>query len=161
MSVTTTPTAPPAGFDEPGRPRETGPDGTEDIKPLPVWFFGFEAVFASAFDLAKAYPQSLWVLGALAAVNIALTLTVLRTRVRLARRLWRGKGTRKIAIGLVVLRVGSHFALTAAGADITTTAGHLEFAAVMGVVTVTLLWFTQRTALRALSGRSEAPLSIG
>jgi quinol-cytochrome oxidoreductase complex cytochrome b subunit len=119
------------------------------VKPLPVWFFAFEGIAASAYDLCKACPSALWVLGALFAVNIVLTLTVLRTRVRLARRLWRSKGTRKIALGLAALRLGSHFALVAAGADIDTVAGHIAFGVVMGAVTVTLLWFTQRTAMRA------------
>lgn len=127
----------------------------EGVRPLPVWFFGFEGVIASAYDLIKAYPQAIWVLGVFAVVNITLTLTVLRTRTRLARQLWRGKGTRKIVIGLVALRAGSHFALGAIGADVNSTAGHIVFAVTMATVTVTLMWFTQRTALRALARQKD------
>ncbi|MEU2870052.1 hypothetical protein ABZ769_12725 [Streptomyces olivoreticuli] len=121
------------------------------IKPLPVWYFGFEAVASGAYDLYKAYPQALWVLGALAVINLAVSLTVLRPRLQLAKRLWRGKSTRKIALGLLALRLGSHLALALMGMSVVSTAGHLAFAAAMAAVTGPLLWFAQRTALRALA----------
>ncbi|MDH6121518.1 hypothetical protein ABH930_005515 [Kitasatospora sp. GAS204A] len=122
---------------------------------LPVWFFGFEAVFASAFDLFKAFPVVLPLLGVLVVANIALSLTLMRKRLRLARALWRGKETRKVAIGLVALRIGSHFALNAIGVTVTSTAAHVAYAVVLGAITVGLLAFTQETALRALE-RSRA-----
>ncbi|MFI1971751.1 hypothetical protein [Streptomyces cinnamoneus] len=125
--------------------------GDPAIKPLPTWFFGFEGMMSAAYDLFKAYPQSLWVLGALGVVNIVASLTVLRSRLQLAKRLWRGKSTRKLAVGLVALRLGSHAVLTAAGLAVTSTTGHLGFAVVMAATTVSLLWFAQRTALRAVA----------
>ncbi|MFJ6212600.1 hypothetical protein ACIQGZ_04600 [Streptomyces sp. NPDC092296] len=122
---------------------------------LPVWFFGFEGVLASSFDICKAYPQAGWLLGALAIVNLTVSLTVMRTRVKLAKAMWRGKGTRKVAVALVALRLGVHLVLNAAGLAIASVTGHLLLAAVMGVVTVWLLWFSQRTALRTLAARQR------
>ncbi|MDT0450438.1 hypothetical protein [Streptomyces hesseae] len=129
----------------------TAVEAGEEIKPLPTWFFCFEGLMSAAYDLFKAYPQSLWVLGALALVNLVASLTVLRSRLKLAKRLWRGKGTRKIALGLVALRLGSHLALGAAGLAVTGIGGHLGFAVVMAATTVSLLWFGQRAALRAIA----------
>ncbi|MFF7636602.1 hypothetical protein ACFZB9_26140 [Kitasatospora sp. NPDC008050] len=132
---------------------------TEPIEELrlPVWFFGFEAVFACAYDLIKAYPVMLPVLGALVVANIVISLTMMRKRLRLAKALWRGKETRKVAIGLLALRLGSHFVLNAVGVTVTSTAAHLVFGVLMAAITVGLLVFTQQTALRALeSARAKA-----
>ncbi|MEV0277259.1 hypothetical protein AB0I22_12850 [Streptomyces sp. NPDC050610] len=140
--------------------RQTGPVAATEtakttnggpIKPLPVWFFAFEGVMSSAYDLLRAYPQAMYALIAVAVVNIGISLTVLRPRVRLAKRLWRGKGTRKVAIGLVLLRVGAHVVLGALGLAVAGTFGHLLFAVLMSATTVTLLWYAQRTALRAIA----------
>ncbi|MFE0463263.1 hypothetical protein ACFW1A_28825 [Kitasatospora sp. NPDC058965] len=131
----------------------------EDLR-LPVWYFGFEAVFASAFDLIKAFPSCWPVLVLLIPVNLAVSFTVLRKRLRLAGALWRGKETRKLAIGLLVLRLGSHFALNAVGVTVTGRVGHLLFAVAMGAVTVTLLAYTQRTALRALEKARAAQAAV-
>jgi hypothetical protein len=74
----------------------------------------------------------------------------MRKRLRLAKALWRGKETRKVAIGLVALRLGSHFALNAVGVAVTSTAAHVAYAVLLGAITIGLLAFTQQTALRAL-----------
>ncbi|RLV09113.1 hypothetical protein CTZ27_09230 [Streptomyces griseocarneus] len=122
------------------------------MTPLPIWYFAFESVASGAYDLYKAFPgQALWVLIPLAAVNLVVSLTVLRSRLKLAKRLWHGKKTRKIALGLLALRLGSHFVLALAGAAVDTMAGHLAFAAVMAATSGVLLWWAQRTALRALA----------
>lgn len=133
----------------------------EELK-LPVWFFGFEALFASAYDLLKAYPQVWPALVALVVLNITLSLTMMRKRLRLAKALWRGKETRKVAFGLLALRLGSHFVLGALGVAVTSTAGHLVFAVAMGAITVGLLAYTQRIALRALAAQNarETPTSV-
>ncbi|MFD7731540.1 hypothetical protein ACFV6F_14275 [Kitasatospora phosalacinea] len=125
---------------------------------LPVWFFGFEGVLAGAFDLLRAAPSAWPALVALAAVNIGVSLTLMRRRLRLAKLLWRGKGTRKVALGLVGLRLGSHLVLGLLGAAVTSAPGHVLFALVMGAVTVALLVHVQRTALGALvaAGRATA-----
>ncbi len=124
--------------------------GGRPIKPLPVWFFAFEGLMSSAYDLLRAYPQAMYPLIAVAVVNIVISLTVLRSRVRLAKRLWRGKDTRKVAIALVLLRLGAHVVLGALGLAVAGTFGHLLFAVLMSATTVTLLWYAQRTALRAI-----------
>ncbi|MFD8593880.1 hypothetical protein ACFV1L_02630 [Kitasatospora sp. NPDC059646] len=123
---------------------------------LPVWFFGFEGVLAGAFDLLRAFPSAWPALVALAAVNLAVSLTMLRTRLKLAKLLWRGKGTRKVAFALVGLRLGSHLLLGALGTAVASTAGHVLFALVMGAVTVALLACVQRTALAALVAAGKA-----
>ncbi|MFJ8209212.1 hypothetical protein [Streptomyces sp. NPDC096033] len=136
----------------------TGPgeeSSAENLAPadyrLPVWFFGFEGVLAAAFDIIKAFPSAWPVLLGLLVVNIAVSLTLMRRRLKLAKALWRGKETRKVAIALVALRVGSHFALNALGFAVTSTLGHALFAVVMAAVTIGLLAYSQETAIRALT----------
>ncbi|MFE7115778.1 hypothetical protein ACFU99_10195 [Streptomyces sp. NPDC057654] len=136
-----------------------GTGGGGGIKPLPVWFFAFEGVMSSAYDLVRAYPQAMYGLIAVVVVNIGISLTVLRSRVRLAKRLWRGKGTRKVAIGLVLLRMGAHVVLGALGLAVAGTFGHLLFAVLMSATTVALLRYAQRTALRAIA-RDEARTAV-
>lgn len=122
---------------------------------LPVWFFAFEGVLAAAFDILKAFPDAWPALVLLLVVNIGISLTLMRRRIQLAKALWHGKETRKIALGLIALRIGSHFALNALGLAITSTVGHLLFALVMAAITVGLLAYSQHTAIRALT-RSRA-----
>ncbi|MEV5505262.1 hypothetical protein [Streptomyces orinoci] len=122
-----------------------------DIKPLPVWFFVFEGALSASFDLFKANPHALVVLAVLGAVNLIASLTVLRSRLRLMKGLLRNKGTRKVAIGLIALRFGVHLIMGAIGCQATSAVAHYAFAAAMTATTVTLLWFSQRTALRAVA----------
>ncbi|GAA3061763.1 hypothetical protein GCM10020000_51270 [Streptomyces olivoverticillatus] len=77
-------------------------------------------------------------------------------RLKLAKRLWRGKNTRKVAIALLALRLGSHLALNLAGLAVVSTAGHIAFAVGMCALTVAMLWFCQRTALRAIAADDAA-----
>ncbi|RKE19872.1 hypothetical protein [Streptomyces sp. TLI_171] len=123
---------------------------------LPVWFFGFEGVLAGAFDLLRAFPAAWPALLALAALNITVSLTLLRSRLKLAKLLWRGKGTRKVAFALVGLRLGSHLLLGVLGLAVASALGHLLFALLMSAVTVALLAYVQRTALAALVAAGKA-----
>ncbi|MFJ5882783.1 hypothetical protein [Kitasatospora cineracea] len=123
---------------------------------LPVWFFGFEGVLAGAFDLLRAAPSAWPALVVLAAVNIGVSLTVLRRRLKLAKLLWRGKGTRNVAFGLIGLRLGSHLVLGLLGTAVDSALGHVLFALVMSTVTVALLAYVQRTALGALVAAGKA-----
>ncbi|GAA1089372.1 MULTISPECIES: hypothetical protein [Kitasatospora] len=117
---------------------------------LPAWFFGFEGVLAGAFDLLRAFPSAWPALVVLAAVNITVSLTLLRRRLKLAKLLWRGKGTRKVAFALVGLRIGTHVLLGVLGLALTSALGHVLMALVMAGITVGLLAYVQRTALTAL-----------
>ncbi|WP_238545417.1 MULTISPECIES: hypothetical protein [Streptomyces] len=121
-----------------------------DVKPLPVWFFAFEGVCGAAYDLCHAWSGAWMVIAAFAAVNIVVGLTVLRRRMKLVRAMLKNSRTRKIAFGLIALRLGAHAALGAVGAEVTSTAGHLAFAAVMFGATVALLYVDQRIAFKAL-----------
>jgi len=123
---------------------------------LPVWFFGFEGALAGAFDLLRAAPSAWPALVALAVLNLGVSLTLMRRRLKLAKLLWRGKGTRKVALGLVGLRLGSHLVLGLLGATVSTALGHVLFALVMSTVTVVLLAHVQRTALGALVAAGKA-----
>ncbi|MFC9293704.1 hypothetical protein ACFTWH_06570 [Streptomyces sp. NPDC057011] len=118
---------------------------------LPVWFFAFEGVLAAAFDILNAFPTAWPVLLVLLAVNITVSLTMMRKRLKLAKALWRGKETRRIAFALIALRVGSHFAMNALGLAVTSTLGHALFALAMGATTIGLLAYSQNTAIRALT----------
>ncbi|MFI5671341.1 hypothetical protein [Streptomyces sp. NPDC051704] len=122
---------------------------------LPLWFFGFEGVLAAAFDILKAFPSVWPVLLVLLAVNIVVSLTMMRRRLKLAKALWRGKETRKLAFALIALRVGSHFALNAVGLAVTSTPGHVLFALVMSAMTIGVLAYSQETAVRALSRSAQ------
>ncbi|MFI9718107.1 hypothetical protein ACIHFE_00385 [Streptomyces sp. NPDC052396] len=132
--ATTTPAAPAAG-----------------IKPLPVWFFVFEGAMSASFDLFKANPHALLVLVALGIANLIASLTVLRPRLRMMKGLLKNKDTRKVALGLIALRFAVHLVMGAIGYQATSAAAHYAFAALMTATTVTLLWFSQRTALRAVA----------
>ncbi|MER6217791.1 MULTISPECIES: hypothetical protein [unclassified Streptomyces] len=118
---------------------------------LPLWFFGFEGVLAAAFDILRAFPAVWPALLVLLAVNITVSLTMMKRRLKLAKALWRGKETRRVAVALVLLRVGSHFALNAVGLAVTSALGHMLFALVMSATTIGLLAYSQETAIRALT----------
>ncbi|MFJ3203815.1 hypothetical protein [Streptomyces sp. NPDC086989] len=140
----------------PAETTDTGAMTPADYR-LPIWFFGFEGVLAAAFDILRAFPSAWPVLLLLLAVNIIVSLTMMRRRLRLAKALWRGKETRKVALALVALRIGSHFLLNALGLAVTSTLGHLFFACVMSAVTIGLLAYSQQTAIRALTSSPAAP----
>jgi cytochrome c oxidase assembly factor CtaG len=123
----------------------------EPPQTIPTWFFVFEGTLGSAYDLLKASPQAWIFLVVVGATNLVISLTVFRERVRTAKAMWKGRRTRWIALGLVALRVAVHGALGLAGMQVDSAAGHLVIAVLMGAATVWLLWFTQRTSLRALA----------
>ncbi|MFE2878213.1 hypothetical protein ACFXG6_18060 [Streptomyces roseus] len=140
--------------DAPAEAIDTSATAPADYR-LPLWFFGFEGVLAAAFDILEAFPSAWSVLLVLLAANITVSLTMMRSRIKLAKALWRGKDTRKVAFALIALRVGSHFALNAVGLAVTSTPGHVLFAVVMSAMTVGMLAYSQETAIRALT-RSAA-----
>ena len=131
--------------------RPTGP--TEDVpvcRPVPVWFFAFEGLIGAAYDVVKTSPHAWIVLAVAVVTNIALARTLLRGRLKMAKAMLKGRRTRKLAVGLIGLRVGVHFALGAIGVEATSQGAHLAFAALMCATTVGLLAFDQRVMLRAL-----------
>src|SRR5689334_7337593 len=82
-------------------------------QPVPVWFFAFEGLMGAGYDVAKSYPGAWMFLAAALVVNIVLARTVLRGRLKMAKAMLKGKRTRKIALGLIALRMGVHMALGA------------------------------------------------
>ena len=125
-------------------------EALKNLKPLPVWFFGFEGLMGGAYDIIKTSPDAWMALVALGAVNLVVGITVLGKRRKLVKAMLKNSRTRAIAIGLIALRAGAHLLLGLAGAQITSAAGHLTMAFLMTAVTVTLLWFDQRVSFRAL-----------
>ncbi|KUJ65895.1 hypothetical protein ACZ90_42775 [Streptomyces albus subsp. albus] len=124
--------------------------GLAGVKPLPAWFFAFEAAAGAAYDLCKAWDRAWMVLVAIGAAHLLVALTVLRRRAKLVKAMLKNSRTRKIAFGLVALRMSVHVVLGALGAQITSAAGHLAFGLVMAGATVCLLWYDQRVTFRAL-----------
>ncbi|MFI0898532.1 hypothetical protein [Streptomyces sp. NPDC020983] len=127
-----------------------------DFRPVPVWFFAFEGLMGGAFDVLKAHPDGWMVLAGCAAVNLVLAATVLRGRLKMAKAMLKGRRTRKIAAGLIALRLGVHAVLGAIGMQATSGWAHLAFAAGMCAATVGLLAFDQRVMLRALCAEQAA-----
>lgn len=121
------------------------------FRALPVWFFAFEGTMGAAYDVMKAYAYGWVVLAGCAAVNIVLARTVLRGRLKVAKAMLKSRRTRRIALGLIALRIGVHAALGAVGMQATSGVGHLAVAAGMCGATVALLTFDQRVTLRALA----------
>ncbi|MBL1096102.1 hypothetical protein [Streptomyces coffeae] len=130
--------------------------GRADIKPLPVWFFAFEGVCGGAYDLCRVWGTAWLVIVVLGLVNLVVGLTVLRRRIKLVRAMLKGSRTRKIAFGLIGVRLGLHVVLGALGAQTTSVAGHLAIATTMSVATVALLYVDQRITFKAL-GLRPAP----
>lgn len=126
-------------------------DAKTVYRPVPVWFFGFEGLMGAGYDVAKSYPGAWMFLAAALVVNIVLARTVLRGRLKMAKAMLKGKRTRKIALGLIALRMGVHMALGAVGVAATSGPAHLAFAVLMCGSTVALLAFDQRVMLRALN----------
>lgn len=121
-----------------------------EIKPLSPWFFALEGLIGAAYDIAKMNPDAWMALVALAAVNIAVSATMLGRRRKLLRAMLKDGRSRKILVGLIALRVGAHIALGALGTQVEGTAGHLAMAVGMTATTVALLWYDQRVTFRAL-----------
>jgi hypothetical protein len=143
----------PAGSAGPAEPADcaaaAGPSC--GFRAVPVWFFAFEGLMGAAYDIVKSSPDAWVFLAAAAVVNIALARTVLRGRLKMAKAMLKGRRTRRIAVGLIALRIGVHAALGAVGVTATTQAAHIGFAVLMCGTTVALLAFDQRVMLRALS----------
>ncbi|GAA2743102.1 hypothetical protein [Kitasatospora cinereorecta] len=125
---------------------------------LPGWYFAFEGTVAGIFDLLRAFPSAWPAVVVLVAANIAVSLTVMRGRLRLAKLLWRGKGTRTIMLTLVGIRIGAHLLLAAIGLAAGSATTHVLFALAMSALSVGLMLHTQRTSLAALvaSGKATA-----
>jgi hypothetical protein len=120
------------------------------MRPLPVWFFGFEGVLGAAYDLCHANPELLPVVLAVGALNMAVSFTVIGKRRKLLRAMLKNSRTRFIAIGLVALRFGVHLLFGLLGTAFAGATGHYALAALMSVTTVAMLWFDQRITFRAL-----------
>ncbi|WP_328378585.1 hypothetical protein OHB13_25045 [Streptomyces sp. NBC_00440] len=121
-----------------------------EIKPLPNWYFPIVGTFAGVFDIARAYPVAYWLIPVVAAVNLTLSLTVLRTRMRFMRALWKNKRTRLLAVGLVALRFAVRGALGLAGFAVGAAVGSVVIGVVMAVLGTAMAWGDQWLILRTL-----------
>jgi len=128
----------------------TAPGIDPTMRPLPIWYFGFEGVLGAAYDLCHANPELLPLVIGVAALNMAISFTVLGKRRKLIRAMLKNSRTRVIAIGLVALRFGVHLLFGLLGTALAGTTGHYALAALMSASTVAMLWFDQRITFRAL-----------
>jgi hypothetical protein len=131
-----------------------------DLKPLPAWYFGFEAVMGSAYDLAHVWHGAWMLVVALGAANALVSFTVLGRRRKLVRAMLKNARTRRIAVALIVLRAGVHMILGAIGTQVTSAPAHLALAVVMGTVTVALLWYDQRVTFRTLAANAAPAAGV-
>ncbi|MFJ2956955.1 hypothetical protein [Streptomyces sp. NPDC087270] len=136
-----------------GADAKTG-TATGGYQPVPVWFFAFEGLIGASYDIVKSDPHGWIVIVVAVAVNVVLARTVLRGRLKMAKAILRGRKTRKLAVGLIALRVGVHFVLGLVGVEATSPAAHVAFALLMCATTVALLAFDQKIMLRALNADS-------
>ncbi len=151
--VTVAPAFPSTSPDTAAAPPACHPDGKQPYRPIPVWFFAFEGVIGASYDVMKSTSYGWVVLVVAMAANLVCARTVLRGRLKMAKALLKGRRTRRLAIGLIALRVGVHFLLGLIGVRATTEAAHLAFAVLMCATTVTVLSFGQRVTLRALGAQ--------
>ncbi|NDZ82743.1 hypothetical protein G3I19_30265 [Streptomyces sp. SID10853] len=121
-----------------------------EIKPLPNWYFPIVGTFAGIFDIARAYPAAYWLIPVVAALNLTLSLTVLRTRMRFMRALWKNKRTRLLAVGLVALRFAVRGLLGLAGLAVGAAVGSVLIGVVMAVLGTAMAWGDQWLILRTL-----------
>ncbi|WP_328319508.1 hypothetical protein [Streptomyces sp. NBC_00388] len=126
-----------------------------EITPLPGWYFPIAGTFAGVFDIARAYPVAYWLIPVVALLNLTLSLTVLRTRMRFMRALWKNKRTRLLAVGLVALRFAVRGALGFAGFAVGAALGSVVIGVVMAVLGTAMAWGDQWLILRTLE-RSRA-----
>ncbi|MYT70066.1 MULTISPECIES: hypothetical protein [unclassified Streptomyces] len=125
-------------------------DDYRDFQGLPVWYFPIAGCFAGVFDIARAYPTAYGVLPVLIVLNMALSLTVLKKRMRLMKALWKNKRTRLLALGLVAVRFAVHALLGAAGFAVGTAVGGVTVGIVMAVLGTAMAYGDQWLILRTL-----------
>ncbi|MEV1019937.1 hypothetical protein [Streptomyces sp. NPDC050264] len=127
-----------------------------DFQGLPTWYFPVMGCLAGVFDIARAYPAAYWAIPIVLIINITLTLTVLRTRMRLMRALWKNKRTRFLAIGLVGVRFAVRAGLGAVGFALGSATGGLFVGILMAALGTAMAWGDQWLVLRTLR-RSAVP----
>jgi hypothetical protein len=125
------------------------PDGP--IEGLPLWYFPIMGTMAGAYDLFQAAPGVMEVaLPALIIANLALSLTVLRTRMRLMKALWRNKRTRMLAFALFGVRMVLRLAIGAATTALAAATGHILLGLLMVVIGTATAYGDQWLILRTL-----------
>jgi hypothetical protein len=127
-----------------------------DFQGLPVWYFPIMGCLAGVFDVSRAYPAVYWVIPIVLVINITLTLTVLRTRMRLMRALWKNKRTRFLALGLVGARFAVRAVLGAVGFALGAATGGLFVGILMAVLGTAMAWGDQWLVLRTLRRTSTS-----
>ncbi|MFD7919841.1 hypothetical protein ACFV3R_11520 [Streptomyces sp. NPDC059740] len=128
-----------------------------DFRGLPLWYFPIMGCLAGVFDLARVHPVLYWAIPVVVGANLVLTLTVLRTRMRLMKALWRNRRTRLLVLGLVGVRFAVRGALGALGFALGTATGGTLVGVLMAVLGTVMAWGDQWLILRTLRSSAAAP----
>jgi hypothetical protein len=130
------------------------------VRGLPVWYFPIMGGMAGAYDFFQAAPKVMLIaLPVMIVANLALTLTVLRTRMRLMKALWKNRRTRMLAFALLGVRMALRFTIGAAMTALAAVTGHVVIGILMMVIGAAMAYGDQWLILRTLE-RSRASVAV-
>ncbi|MGC0419304.1 hypothetical protein [Embleya sp. AB8] len=122
----------------------------EAPKGLPAWYFAMVGVSVGGCDVAQGYP-ALWVyLIPIVVVNVAVSFTVMRARMKFFKAMMRNSHTRMLALGLVAIRFGLRLLIHLIGFELAAQTGHLVVGVVMGLFATFGAILDQWLIIRAL-----------
>ncbi|MFI1582254.1 hypothetical protein [Embleya sp. NPDC020630] len=118
---------------------------------LPAWYFAMVGVSVGGCDVAQGYP-SLWAyLIPLVVVNIVVSFTVMRARMKFFKAMMRNSHTRMLALALVAIRFGLRLLIHLVGFELAAQTGHLVVGVVMGLFATFGAMIDQWLIIRALN----------
>lgn len=133
----------------------------QQVKGLPVWYFGLAGLLVASFDISEQFRPSHPLFAALPLVLIALHLalwfTVLSRRRQYLRSVWRSPRARLLVVALFGVRLVLQLILTrvADTAAPLHTYAHLIMGLALLVPTMAGAWFDQWLILRTVNKRTH------
>lgn len=130
----------------------------EQVRGLPVWYFGLAGLLVASFDLSRQfssdYPPIRVLPLVIAAVHVTLWFSLLSRRRRYIRSVWRSTRARVLVVVLVVVRLLLQLALTGLTDGLHSYA-HLIMGLVLMVLTAVGGWFDQWLILRTVNRATD------
>ncbi|OPC82538.1 hypothetical protein B4N89_17765 [Embleya scabrispora] len=127
------------------------PAPVEAPKGLPAWYFAMVGVSVGGCDVAQGYP-SLWAyLIPLVVVNVVVSFTVMRARMKFFKAMMRNSHTRMLALALVAIRFGLRLLIHLVGFELAAQTGHVVVGVVMGLFATFGAMTDQWLIIRALN----------